>query len=79
MVDVKANITGMFTRTSFVVVRRPKWLVPINNLARLFGLMVTPIGKPIKLSDMTFIEGWKGIRPNAKNQGNTKGIAGKAD
>ena len=42
--------TGVFTRTAFTAARSPKWLTPINNLAKLFGLMVTPIGKPVLLS-----------------------------
>ena len=48
--DKIETCTGVFTRTAFTAVRSPKWLTPINNLANLFGLMVTPIGKPVLLS-----------------------------
>lgn len=50
--------TGVFTRTTFTAVKSPKWLTPLNNLAKLFGLTVMPIGKPMLLSkviaQMTF-------------------------
>ncbi len=53
------TVSGIFTKTTFVSVKTPKWLTPINNLARLFGLRVIPIGKPISLSEMTFIDPMK--------------------
>ena len=65
MADIKTT-TGLLTRTTFTAVRSPKWLVPLNNLARLFGLMLTPIGKPVMLdkliSEMEFTDKWKGAK-----------------
>ncbi len=76
--------TGLLSRFSFTAVRSPKWLVPLNNLARLFGLMLTPIGKPIMLdkllSEMTFKDEVKGVPNGSKEeQYNTERIARKAD
>lgn len=65
MKEKTKSCTGLFTKTSFTVVRSPKWLAPLNNLARLFGLMVMPIGKPVLLSkviaNMTFKDEMKGV------------------
>ncbi len=59
----KTTVTGVFAKATFTCVAAPKWLTPVNNLARLFGLQVIPIGQPQLLSkvlsEMTFTDPMK--------------------